>query len=109
MNKSALGHYGETFAASVLEEKGYRILTRNFRCKEGEIDLIAEKGQRLCFIEVKTRQSVRFGVAAESVTKEKQRRIRRSAAIYLRQHPQGQKKLDFQVMEIYIHHIFNAF
>lgn len=109
MSNAVLGRLGEDFAASVLEEKGYAIEARNFRCKFGEIDLIAEKDGILCFIEVKTRQSLRYGLPAEAVTQEKQRRMRKSARVYLGERERRYRGLEFHVMEIYLNHIPRAF
>lgn len=79
----ALGKEYEELAADYLTKKGYRILEHNFRCRQGEIDLIAEEGGYLCFVEVKYRQSGIFGSALGAVVPEKQRRISRSALYYL--------------------------
>jgi putative endonuclease len=62
---------------------GYVVLDRNWRCREGELDLIVERQGELVFCEVKTRSSYRFGVPAEAVTHAKQRRLRVLAARYL--------------------------
>lgn len=109
MDKQMLGCIGEDFAAAFLTKKGYRILERNYRCRAGEIDLIASKENRLCFIEVKTRQTLRFGAPAEAVTVEKQRHIKAAASVYLARHPEKTGEVDFQVIEIYLHHIPDAF
>lgn len=68
-SRSSLGKYGEDFACRYLQNKGYKILTRNFRChRYGEIDIIVEKSGCISFIEVKTRASSRFGRPIEAVT-----------------------------------------
>ncbi len=66
------GLSGEDAACQYLEQKGYKILRRNFRCYSGEIDIIAAKGQTLSFIEVKTRSSTLYGLPREAVTFGKQ-------------------------------------
>ena len=71
-----LGASGEDQVAAWYEARGYRVLARNWRCREGEVDLICVQGRRLVFCEVKTRSSAAFGHPAESVTPVKQRRIR---------------------------------
>lgn len=72
-SRSSLGKYGEDFACRYLQNMGYKILTRNFRChRYGEIDLIVEKSGCISFIEVKTRASTRFGRPIEAVTPAKQ-------------------------------------
>ena len=62
---------------------GYEVVARNWRCRDGELDLIARHGRSLVFCEVKTRSSDAFGVPAEAVTREKRARIRRLAARWL--------------------------
>ena len=74
---------GETFAAEHLKEQGYRILARNYRFRHGEIDLIAQQGKRIVFVEVKTRRSLKFGSPQAAVTKQKQRQISKIALAYL--------------------------
>ena len=67
--------------------QGYRIIERNYTCRSGEIDRIAEHEGVLCFVEIKARANSAFGRAVESVSMQKQRRIGRAAATYLAQHP----------------------
>jgi putative endonuclease len=78
-----LGSDGERRAADWYEANGYEVLERNWRRREGEIDLIVRKARTVVFCEVKTRSSDRFGSGAESVVPAKQRRIRRLAARWL--------------------------
>ena len=63
-----LGAFGERLAAAHLEAKGYRIRARNYRCREGEIDIVAQDGDTLVFVEVRTRRGDALGGPAESVT-----------------------------------------
>ena len=81
-----LGAFGERLAAAHLEAKGYRIRARNFRCREGEIDIVAEQGDCLVFVEVRTRRGDALGTPAESVTETKQRRLLTVARAYLQEH-----------------------
>ena len=83
-HKQRLGARGEQLAADWYVAHGYQLVARNWRCREGEIDLVvlAADGD-LVFCEVKTRSSDRFGVPAEAVTPAKQRRLRVLAARYL--------------------------
>jgi putative endonuclease len=81
--RRALGADGERLAAQWYEEHGYEILDRNWRRREGEVDLIVRLGKTVAFCEVKTRTTDRFGSGAESVLEAKQRRIRRLAARWL--------------------------
>ena len=102
MRKTELGAWGEERAADYLAAEGYRILCRNFRCRMGEIDLIAQQGSVLAFVEVKLRKNSRYGEAREFVTPEKQRKVRLAASYYLAGHG-GTQSLQprFDVMEIY--------
>ena len=79
-----LGRKGEAVAASFLERHGCRIVARNYRCRAGEIDIIAEEtGPTVRFVEVKTRASDRYGTPAEAVTGGKRARIRKTALHWL--------------------------
>ena len=75
-------------AAAYLKENGYQILERNFRCRLGEIDLIARDGSCLVFIEVKYRSSLKDGAPLEAVDRRKQKKIIRVAEYYLCMHPE---------------------
>ena len=81
--RRTLGAEGEDLAARWYEDNGYEVLDRNWRRREGEIDLIVRRGKTVAFCEVKTRSSDRFGAGIESVLPAKQRRIRRLAARWL--------------------------
>lgn len=83
MNKRETGSRYEEAAAEVIQKNGYRILERNFRCREGEIDLIAKEGDYLVFLEVKYRRCSRMGFAVNAVTLAKQKKICRVAQYYL--------------------------
>ncbi len=83
MTNQQLGRIGEDTAKAFLECKGYRILHRNFRCRAGEIDLVALKGRILHFIEVKTRQGDSYGHPAESITPKKLGCMKAAACSYL--------------------------
>ena len=114
-NNKLLGRYGEILAALLLKLKGYRIQDRNYRNSFGELDIVAQKGRVLVFVEVKTRSSQRYGQAAEAVGIQKQERIRRLATAYLRHHGKDlyQTELRFDVVEVYplfhVRHIKNCF
>ena len=101
MNTKAIGDHGEDLAVKYLLAQGCRILDRNFRSKNGEIDIIAEDGAIIVFIEVKTRHGGGFGTPGEAVTLKKQQKIIRTAQFYLN----GKKKADsfcrFDVLEVY--------
>jgi putative endonuclease len=98
----ATGKAGEEAAVQYLRQQGYRILERNYRCRFGEIDLIARDGSTLVFIEVKTRRSQRFGPAAAAVTIEKQRHLIRASQVYLTRMGKAQELCRFDVVTIEI-------
>ncbi len=81
--RRALGSHGESLAARWYEDHGYDVLERNWRRREGEVDLIVAQGRTVAFCEVKVRSSDRFGTGAEAVLPAKQRRIRRLATRWL--------------------------
>lgn len=85
--KDALGRRGEDIAARHLEAQGLTIVDRNWRCAQGEIDLVALDGDELAFVEVKTRSSVAFGHPLEAITPVKLARLRRLAAAWCQAHP----------------------
>ena len=78
-----LGDHGESIAATYLIESGYKIIERNFRCKVGEIDIIASKSDIVAFVEVKSRRVLSFGLPQEAVNHKKMQYIRRVASYYL--------------------------
>jgi putative endonuclease len=85
-----LGQRGENAVAAWYAAQGFDILDRNWRCREGEIDVVAAAGDTLVICEVKTRSSDRFGSPFEAVTITKQRRLRTLAARWLVEHKDGQ-------------------
>ena len=85
-NRRQTGTVYEEKAAAFLEEKGFHIVERNFRCRQGEIDLIARDGRYLVFVEVKYRSGQKAGHPAESVHFKKQQRIIQTARYYCYQH-----------------------
>jgi len=82
--RQALGAAGEEAAAAWYRANGYEIVARNWRCKDGELDLVARRGRTYVFCEVKTRTTAAFGAPIEAVGRVKQQRLRRLAAIWLR-------------------------
>ena len=77
--KDVLGKQGEQLAAEYLQRAGFRILDRNWRCAEGEIDIVAAERRALVICEVKTRSGTGFGTPLEAVTRKKRSRLRRLA------------------------------
>ena len=84
--RQGLGRTGERLAAEALMSKGYCILERNFRCRQGEIDLVAEDAHDLIFVEVKARRGVSFGLPEDALTLRKQRKLIEVASYYLDLH-----------------------
>jgi putative endonuclease len=86
--RQRLGHWGETLAAKYLSQKGYAILERNARTPHGEIDLVAQQGNVIVFVEVKTRSSNLYGQPEEAITAAKKAHLLDAAATYLQTHPE---------------------
>ena len=99
-SKIARGRWGEDLAAAHYERLGYRVVDRNWRSPSGELDLVLERGDVLVFSEVKTRRSARYGLPAEAVGADKQRRIRGLALEWLEAHGRGRTTLRFDVVAI---------
>jgi putative endonuclease len=100
METRALGIAGEDIAARFLERAGWRIVERNVRYREGELDIIAARDGVLAFVEVKTRRSRAYGSPAESVTYRKRVRIRGMAARYLSERKPRADAVRFDVIEV---------
>jgi len=100
-HRRQLGQLGEQAAARYLIANGYHLLERNWRCRLGEIDLVATREDQIIFIEVRTRAGSRFGSGAESVDHRKQAKLRQLALVYLREKGLSQEvKLRFDVVSI---------
>ena len=99
-DRQALGRWGEDRAARWLQIRGYRIVARRYRRRGGEVDLIAQQGGFLCFVEVKLRRDARMGEAREAVDRRKQERLRTAAIHYLIEYPTDLQPR-FDVMEVY--------
>lgn len=99
-NSKLAGAWGEALAAEYLRKKQYKILASGYRCRFGEIDLIAQNRKFLAFVEVKTRKSADFAPAREYVDKRKQDRIRLTASLYLSENPTNLQPR-FDVIEVY--------
>lgn len=94
------GRRGEDIAASWYEQRGFSILARNWRVRDGELDLICGHGPLVVFCEVKARSSARFGRGVEAVDHRKQHRIRRLATQWLQSVGGGFDELRFDVVEV---------
>jgi putative endonuclease len=82
-HRKQLGALGERLAGRYLVQQGYKIVARNWRCPEGELDLVAQKGEELVFVEVRTRRGTRLGSPEESITAAKQARLIQLAQAFL--------------------------
>jgi putative endonuclease len=101
VDRRALGQWGEELAVQHLEQRGFVVLARNWRCREGELDVVARDGQCLVFVEVKARSGLDFGEPAEAVSPTKARRIRVLARRWLTAHrPPGTWDLRFDVVSV---------
>lgn len=98
--RKSLGVRGEDMAVDFLEKKGYTILCRNYRCRSGEIDIIARRKKILSFIEVKTRRTRAFGTPQEAVTPRKQHKIGRVALDFLQRHKLENQPARFDVVAV---------
>jgi putative endonuclease len=99
--RTQTGRRGEQIAADHLLAKGYRILERNWRCPSGEIDIVAEDGGVLVFVEVRTRKMTgAFGTAAESVRPRKQRKVSETAQVYMYRNKAYGRPVRFDVVAV---------
>lgn len=96
----ALGKYGEELAAQHLQKQGYKILARNFQKRYGEIDIVAQEGNTLVFVEVKTRIGDKFGPPEEAITPWKLQALIRSAQYYKMLHPELPESLRVDVVAL---------
>lgn len=80
------GEYTESLACQYLENKGFKLIEKNFNCRVGEIDLIMKDNDNIVFVEVRYRRSINFGSGAESITTSKQSKLIKTASLYLQQH-----------------------
>jgi len=113
MNTTSMGRIGEDIVCKYLKENGYEIIRRNFKSAGGEIDIIAKKGERLAFVEVKTRHNTDYGFAAEAVNAQKISKIKSAAAAFVCGYG-DYEEISFDVCEVYtgdrtINYIENAF
>jgi putative endonuclease len=97
MNRA--GARAEELCAELLRKAGLRVLARNWRCRHGEIDLVAEEGRTVVFAEVRFRRNERFGGAAESVTASKQARLIAAARLYLMRRPESDCRFDVLLLD----------
>ena len=109
LKKKELGAKGEEIAVRYLQSREYKILERNYRIRFGEIDIIAEQGENLVFIEVKTRADKHFGSPFESVTKRKQKQLSKVALEYISKKDWHNRPARFDVVGIELQEGENTF
>ena len=100
LERQRLGIIGEDLAARELMSRGYAILERRYRTEHGELDIVAQDGATLVFVEVRAKASNEFGTAAESITDGKKRRVARMAAEYLARHDIAGRPCRFDVVTV---------
>jgi len=115
-DRKTLGARGEEIAVAYLKKQKYRIIETNFRCRCGEVDIIARDGKTLVFVEVKTRRTASYGLPQLAVTPFKQRQISKAALTYLSKNRLMEENARFDVVSIFlldtspaVDHIKNAF
>lgn len=102
-NKKKTGKKGEEIAAKHMVRNGYSLLETNFRFRRmGEIDIIAKEKEYICFVEVKTRSSISFGMPSEAINKHKIERIKRLAMVYLSINNLKGQNIRFDVVEVFL-------
>lgn len=101
-NLKEIGNYGENIAVKFLEKNNYLIISKNFLCNQGEIDIIAKKEEEIIFIEVKTRTNKKYGNPREAVTFYKKNHIWKSAKYFLYINNLMNRYIRFDVIEIFI-------
>jgi putative endonuclease len=94
------GREGEDLACEYLKRAGLKVVERNYRCRGGEIDIVARDGATVVFVEVKERGGSSHGTAVEAVTREKRRRLLRAARLYAATHGLSESLLRFDVVSI---------
>lgn len=101
MDRKSLGQKGEDIACKALKRDKYKILEKNYRCRQGEIDIIAEdRGGVLCFIEVKAKSSESFGLPEEAVTVWKQKKLLAAAFKYIESKGIKSKDMRFDIVSV---------
>lgn len=98
--KDAVGAYGERVAVRILADAGYAVLDRNWRCRAGELDVVAIRGGVVVFVEVKCRRTTSFGAPASAVTSSKIARLRAAASAWLAEHDLADADVRFDVVSV---------
>ena len=100
-NSRQVGYRGETLSIEWLKENGYKFIQRNYRCKAGEIDIIARDKDELCFIEVKTRSNLSFGMPQEAVNSRKLKKMMKAAQFYMKCKNMKETRFRFDVVAVH--------
>ena len=100
MNRQDIGNAGEKLACAALKKKGYRILEKNYRCRYGEIDIVARHKDFLVFVEVRSKTGSSFGSPVESVTALKKQRLISTALDYLSSHDKPDENWRFDFVSV---------
>ncbi|HHY83448.1 MAG TPA: YraN family protein [Clostridiales bacterium] len=116
-DRQKLGKWGEEQGSRYLESLGYHILCRNYRCRIGEVDIIAAKEGQLVFIEVKTRRTASYGSPSEAVNYRKRAKYEKAALYFIKETGQKDVSCRFDIIEVMVHpdgtctinHIVNAY
>jgi putative endonuclease len=100
MDRRSVGDEAEDRVAAWLEQQGYRIRDRNWTCRYGELDVVAERGEYLCFVEVRMRSTGTWGDPSATVSFAKQRKVVRAALHYLKVYPAPERAIRFDVVSV---------
>ncbi|HDF4153807.1 TPA: YraN family protein [Clostridioides difficile] len=114
MNNKEKGDFGEEIAVNYLLSKGAKILEKNYRLRIGEVDIIANIGDEVVFVEVKSRSNIKYGYPCKSVDFKKRKKIIGVAKYYIIKNNLNNTPIRFDIIEVYllekrINHIMNAF
>ena len=116
VDRRGFGDEAESAAVRHLESQGYRVLDRNYLCRQGELDIVAEQGELLCFVEVRMRSTAAWGDPSHTVSGAKQRRVVKAALRYLFERRVHDRAIRFDVISVLgrgpkakVEHIPNAF
>lgn len=99
-SKIELGQYGEQLAVDFLLKQKYKIIKRNWRCHYGELDIVAQENDVLCFVEVRTKTNVEYGSPFETITQTKQRKLIQLAQEYIQENDCEEQDARFDVMAV---------
>ncbi len=100
--RARLGSWGEKLAGRFLQEQGYGILATNYRCAHGEVDIVAQEGEELVFVEVRTRRDGMYGVPEESLTQRKLQRLLATCQHYVQQQAQEDTAWRVDLISVYL-------